>query len=143
METTLASGVHAAPPSRGASIQWIGVEWQGGRYALPLSSIGAVFRAEHAEQLAEKKLLDIEIHAGAAVFVRSFAACFDLTTQAKQADTDEERRWVVTLLSQGASPIGCRVHQVVGPFWAEAMADRVMHSGRDWSLVRPQGWVHA
>jgi len=51
----------------------MGVQWQGGDYALPLSSIGAVFRAAHSEQLAEKKILDIEVHAGAAGIAAGFA----------------------------------------------------------------------
>lgn len=132
------SGVHAPSSPRGASIQWLGVEWQGGHYALPLSSVGAVFRAEHSERLAEQKILDIEIHAGAAVFLRSFASCFDLSARVQQADMDEERRWVVVLPAHDSSSIACRVHQVVGPFWAEVQAGRVTHAGHDWSLVRPR-----
>lgn len=143
METTIGSGVPAAPATRSASIQWMGVQWQGGDYALPLSSIGAVFRAAHSEQLAEKKILDIEVHAGAAVFVRPFTSCFDLSATMQDPKLNEERRWVVVLITQGQSLIGCRVNQVVGPFWAEAHAEKVVHAGRDWSLLRPLGKNHA
>lgn len=143
METTIGSGVPAAPTARSAPIQWMGVQWQGGDYALPLSGIGAVFRAAHSEQLAEKKILDIEVHAGAAVFVQPFSACFDLSARTQGAELNEERRWVVVLTTQGQAFIGCRVHQVVGPFWAEAHAEKVVHAGRDWSLVRPLGKSHA
>ncbi len=137
METTSASGAQVTTSSRSAPIQWLGVQWQGGFYSVPLTEICAVFRAEHTEHLAEKKILDIEIHAGAAVFVKPFPTCFDLSPFPQDMSLDEERRWVVVLNSLGHSQIGCRVHQVVGPFWADALSMRVLHAGRDWVRVHP------
>ena len=72
--------VSQAESTRGPSIQWIGVQWQGGYYAVPLSGVAAVFKASSPSNLQPHKL-DIEVHDGAPVFMRSFAQCFDLGPQ--------------------------------------------------------------
>lgn len=144
MEIKLDTNAHASPSANPPRVQWIGVEWMGGHYAVPLSDIGSVFRAAHAEQMAEKNLLDVEVHAGAAVFLRPLSSCFDIPpADPLHSRAEEERRWVVVLRSEGLSQIGCRVHNVVGPFWVNPQAVRATHAGRDWLLVRKGRMTHA
>ena len=39
--------------------------------------------------------------------------------------------------------LGCRVNQVVGPFWDELKSSAIHHEGHDWQLVHPLGGGHA
>jgi hypothetical protein len=143
METTFAQSPLAASTASLMPIQWLGIQWQGGFYAVPLKMIAAVFRAAHAENLAERKILDIEIHAGAAVFMKSFTDCFDVPLQFAHEDSDEERRWVLVMNTLQASQIGCRIHQVVGPFWADPHSSHVAYDGKQWLQIQLRAPSHA
>ena len=68
--------------SRGPSVQWIGVQWQGGFYALPVSLVAAVFKAAQTQADSQPPYLDVEVHDGAPVFMRSFEHCFELGSPA-------------------------------------------------------------
>ena len=132
-----------ATATRGPSVQWIGVQWQGGFYALPLSSIASVFKASPSNAHAPQSDLDVEVHDGAPVFMRSFSQCFDLGAQPVPSQVQEEFRWALIVNVPGSAPIGCRVHQVLGPFWDELKSTSVQHDGRDWLLIQARGAMHA
>jgi hypothetical protein len=132
-----------APSSRGPTVQWIGVQWQGGYYALPLSSLAAVFKTSTYQGAAPQPELDIEVHDGAPVFMRTFSHCFDLSGHAVSSFVLEELKWALILNVPGSSPWGSRVHQVVGPFWDDLKSSSVNHDGHDWLLVQPRGGIHA
>lgn len=132
-----------SPSSRGPSVQWIGVQWQGGYYALSLSSLAAVFKTASVQGGDLQSELDIEIHDGAPVFMRAFSHCFDLSANVLPSFVPEELKWALILNLPGAAPIGCRVHQVLGPFWDELKSASVHHDGQDWLLVHARGVVHA
>ena len=129
--------------SRGPSVQWIGVQWQGGFYALPVSLVAAVFKAAQTQADSQPPYLDVEVHDGAPVFMRSFEHCFELGSPAVPSLEQEEFRWVLILNVPGGSPLGCRVHQVLGPFWDELKSESVHHDGQDWHLIQPRGGIHA
>jgi hypothetical protein len=141
--------------TRSPSVQWIGVQWRGGFYALLLSGVTAVFKASQAQSDPSTPNLDIELHDGAPVFMRPFNQCFELgvhqgltpgltpgLTQGNPLD-DEEFRWALIVNVPGASPLGCRVNHVVGPFWDELKSSAIHHEGHDWQLVHPFGGGHA
>jgi hypothetical protein len=143
MQIPTDTSVIQAPPSRGPSVQWIGVQWQGGFYALPVSLVAAVFKAAQTQADSQPPYLDVEVHDGAPVFMRSFEHCFELGTLAVPSLEQEEFRWALILNVRGGSPLGCRVHQVLGPFWDELKSESVHHDGQDWRLIQPLGGIHA
>ncbi len=143
MATTIDPGKLEVAQTRGASTQWMGVQWLGGFFALPLSCVAAVLRAARSEQQAAQMIVDVEIHEGAAVFMRSFADCFAIQAQSPQGAVDETHDWVLVMDWPTISPIGCRVHHVVGPFWAEHRSEFLTHDGQDWRPVLPLGGAHA
>lgn len=142
MQTPSEPSVIQASATRDPSIQWIGVQWQGGFYAVPLSGVAAVFKASSPTASNQNKL-DIEIHDGAPVFMRSFGQCFDLAFQPAPNQVHEEFRWALIVNVPGSVPIGCRVHQVLGPFWDELKSSSVHHDGQDWLLIQARGVMHA
>ena len=137
--------------TRSPSVQWIGVQWRGGFYALLLSGVTAVFKASQAQSDSSTPNLDIELHDGAPVFMRPFNQCFELGAHLglmpgltpDLTRDDEEFRWALIVNVPGASPLGCRVNQVVGPFWDELKSSAIHHEGHDWQLVHPLGGGHA
>jgi hypothetical protein len=143
MQISPDSSAMNAPSSRGPSVQWIGVQWQGGYFALPLSSLAAVFKTTNSQGAALQTDLDIEVHDGAPVFMRAFSHCFDLSAHLPPRAVQEELKWALILNIPGAAPVGCRVHQVLGPFWDELKAGSVHHEGQDWLLVHARGGAHA
>jgi hypothetical protein len=132
-----------AQSSRGPSVQWMGVQWLGGFYALPLSCIFAVFKTSQTNTPTPNLDLDIEVYDGAPVFMRSFAQCFELDSSPVAELANEELRWALILNVVGGTPMGCRVHQVLGPFWDELKSESVHHDGHDWRLIQSRGVLHA
>jgi len=108
-----------------------------------LSGVTAVFKASQAPADQPIPDLDIEIHDGAPVFMRSFNQCFELGTRPDLSLEAEVFRWALIVNVPGASPLGCRVHQVIGPFWDELKSTSIRHEGHDWLLVHPCGGLHA
>ncbi len=144
MQISSDSSTLQASSSRGPSVQWIGVQWQGGFYAIPLSRLAAVFKTQTSGPTGRRAELDIQVHDGAPVFMRSFSNCFDLSAHPAPSNiADEELKWALILNVPGATPLGCRVHQVVGPFWDELKSSAVHHDGQDWLLVQVRGSFHA
>jgi hypothetical protein len=60
-----------------------------------------------------------------------------------EALQQEEFRWALILNVPSGSPLGCRVHQVLGPFWDDLKSESVRHDGQDWRLIQPRGAIHA
>ncbi len=155
MQNTSETSAISPLGTRSPSVQWIGVQWRGGFYALLLSGVTAVFKASQAQSDPSTPNLDIELHDGAPVFMRPFNQCFELgvhqglapgltpgLNQGNPLD-DEEFRWALIVNVPGASPLGCRVNHVVGPFWDELKSSAIHHEGHDWQLVHPFGGGHA
>ena len=143
MQTSSDSSEIQSTSSRGPSVQWIGVQWQGAHYALPLSSLTAVFKTPIPELGVRRAELDIEVHDGAPVFMRVFSNCFDLSTHLAPNNVPEDLKWALILNVPGVVPLGCRVHQVVGPFWDELKSSTVNHDGQAWFVVQVRGGIHA
>ena len=129
--------------ARGPLIQWVGVQWQGGFYALVLSGIKAVIKTSPLRQSHLHSGLDIEIHDGAPVFMRPFELCYELASPAPIGLDGEEFDWALIVNVPNTSNLGCRVQQVVGPFWDELKSVSVRHDGHDWLLVQPRGLFNA
>ena len=155
MQNTSETSAISPQGTRSPSVQWIGVQWRGGFYALLLSGVTAVFKASQAQSDPFTPNLDIELHDGAPVFMRPFNQCFELgvhqgltpgltpgLNQGNPLD-DQEFRWALIVNVPGASPLGCRVNHVVGPFWDELKSSAIHHEGHDWQLVHPFGGAHA
>lgn len=143
MHNTSETSAISPQGTRSPSVQWIGVQWRGGFYALLLSGVTAVFKASQAQSDPTTPNLDIELHDGAPVFMRPFNHCFELGVYQGNPLDDEEFRWALIVNVPGASPLGCRVNQVVGPFWDELKSSAIHHEGHDWQLVHPFGGGHA
>ncbi len=151
MQNTSETSAISPQGTRSPSVQWIGVQWRGGFYALLLSGVTAVFKASQAQSDSSTPNLDIELHDGAPVFMRPFNQCFELGAHLglmpgltpDLTRDDEEFRWALIVNVPGASPLGCRVNQVVGPFWDELKSSAIHHEGHDWQLVHPLGGGHA
>jgi len=143
MQNTPEFSANSPQDLRNPSVQWIGVQWRGGFYALLLSGITAVFKANQVPADQPTPDLDIEVHDGAPVFMRPFNQCFELATSPDPRLESEEFRWALIVNVPGASPLGCRVHQVIGPFWDELKSTSIHHEGHDWLLVHPCGGLHA
>ncbi len=143
MQNTSETSAISPQGTRNPSVQWIGVQWRGGFYALLLSGVTAVFKASQAQSDPSTPNLDIELHDGAPVFMRPFNQCFELGVYQGNPLDDEEFRWALIVNVPGASPLGCRVNHVVGPFWDELKSSAIHHEGHDWQLVHPFGGGHA
>ena len=143
MQNTSETSAISPLGTRSPSVQWIGVQWRGGFYALLLSGVTAVFKASQAQSDSSTPNLDIELHDGAPVFMRPFNQCFELGVYQGNPLDGEEFRWALIVNVPGASPLGCRVNQVVGPFWDELKSSAIHHEGHDWQLVHPFGGGHA
>lgn len=143
MQNTSETSAISPLGTRSPSVQWIGVQWRGGFYALLISGVTAVFKASQAQSDSSTPNLDIELHDGAPVFMRPFNQCFELGVYQGNPLDDEEFRWALIVNVPGASPLGCRVNQVVGPFWDELKSSAIHHEGHDWQLVHPFGGGHA
>ncbi len=143
MQNTSETSAISPQGTRSPSVQWIGVQWRGGFYALLLSGVTAGFKASQAQSDPSTPNLDIELHDGAPVFMRPFNQCFELGVYQGNPLDDEEFRWALIVNVPGASPLGCRVNHVVGPFWDELKSSAIHHEGHDWQLVHPFGGGHA
>ena len=143
MQNTSETSAISPLGTRSPSVQWIGVQWRGGFYALLLSGVTAVFKASQAQSDPSTPNLDIELHDGAPVFMRPFNQCFELGVHQGNPLDDQEFRWALIVNVPGASPLGCRVNHVVGPFWDELKSSAIHHEGHDWQLVHPFGGGHA
>jgi hypothetical protein len=124
----------ALPEASGAMVQWLGLTCQGGRYALPLANVAAVFKPKPSTETPQR-LLDIEVHDGAPVFIRSFQDSFALLPSPWKDASLEDHHWVLVLQSAGRSAVGFRMSHVVGPFWASALSEHVSHDGLQWQAL--------
>jgi hypothetical protein len=102
-----------------------------------------VFKTTSAQGSALQSELDIEVHDGAPVFMRAFSHCFDLKDHVLPAFSPEELKWALILNVPCTAPLGCRVHQVLGPFWDELKTATVQHDGHDWLVLQARGGIHA
>ena len=126
------------PEASGAMVQWLGLTCQGGHYALPLANVAAVFKPQTSEQSGPQTaphLLDIEVHDGAPVFIRSFQESFALLPSPWKDDSLQDHHWVLVLQSASKSAVGFRISHVVGPFWASASSEFVSHDGLEWQAL--------
>lgn len=125
------------PITNGPLFQWLGVQWQGGHYAVSLNCISAVFKTK----IAENAQLDLAVHDGAVVFMKPFSECFAIPPNFQVAK--EPAQWAIVLNSALPETIGCRVHSVVGPFWAKTGLVALEHAGQQWTVVQQSGAAHA
>lgn len=136
------------PLSSGPLFQWLGVQWQGHRYAISLNSISAVFKTSlPTASPPSKHNLDVAVHEGGVVFMKSFETCFDISGLDSNLSSNqaisEAPQWAIVLHAAGIANAGCRVQTVVGPFWAKAGLATLEHEGQDWTVVHRTGALHA
>jgi hypothetical protein len=132
------------PLSSGPPFQWLGVQWQGARYAISLNSISAVFKSSPAPSSnASHFNLDVAVHEGGVVYMKAFENCFDISNSTWAPSANEATEWAMVLQSKGLSATGCRVQSVAGPFWAKAGLTSLEHDGQQWTVVHRSGDVHA
>lgn len=130
ISSALKAGSSTAPS------QWLGIECYDACWAVVLQQVQSVFHAAASAQAASGKILDIEVHAGAPVFIQAFEACFGLPDSAAiTAPEQEDRRWIVVPQQSGSTNTGCRVHQVLGPFWAAPVDGHVAYDNRLWRIA--------
>lgn len=139
------------PLSSGPLFQWLGVQWQGARYAISLNSISAVFKSSPlpASDVSQMKL-DVAVHEGGVVYMKAFETCFDISSSnstssssSSFSSTTDSPEWALVLHSAGPSATGCRVQSVAGPFWAKAGLTSLEHEGQHWAVVHRSGGQHA
>ena len=128
------------PLSNGPLFQWLGVQWQGSNYAISLNSISAVFKSSQvAPPGASSIQLDVAVHDGNAIFMKSFSDCFALPPNGHSQTSSELTQWAIVLNPPISSATGCRVQSVVGPFWAKAGLATLDHDGQAWAVVYRSG----
>jgi hypothetical protein len=128
------------PLSNGPLFQWLGVQWQGSNYAISLNSIAAVFKDSQASPFNGLHLqLDVAVHDGHAIFMKSFSACFVLPPNLHVQPSSDLPQWAIVLNPPLSSATGSRVQSVVGPFWAKAGLASVDHDGQSWTVVYRSG----
>lgn len=118
--------------------QWIGIQWGGQRWALSTRQASAVFQCTR-ERDSRPALIDLEVHAGAPVFLIPFGDCFGVEGVERDEGSSNRQGWVVVLADVGSSQVGCRVDDVVGPFHSAATAGRVGFEGLDWTVLQRAG----
>jgi hypothetical protein len=120
--------------------QWLGVQWQGSNYAISLNSIAAVFKdAQISPSYTPHVQLDVAVHDGNAIFMKSFSDCFALPPNGHSQTSSELTQWAIVLNPPISSATGCRVQSVVGPFWAKAGLASLDHDGQQWTVVYRSG----
>ena len=128
------------PLSNGPLFQWLGVQWQGSNYAISLNSIAAVFKDTPISPYNTHHVqLDVAVHDGSAIFMKAFSECFALPPNLHFEPTSELPQWAIVLNPPVSSATGCRVQQVVGPFWAKAGLASLDHDGESWAVVYRSG----
>jgi len=128
------------PLSSGPLFQWLGVQWQGANYAISLNSITAVFKNTQADTPSVSSIqLDVTVHDGSAIFMKSFSHCFALPPNGHSQTSSELTQWAIVLNPPMSSATGCRVQSVVGPFWAKAGLATLDHDGQAWTVVYRSG----
>lgn len=128
------------PLSNGPLFQWLGVQWQGANYAISLNSIAAVFKNTPTKPSSESPIpLDVAVHDGSAIFIKSFSHCFALPPNGHSQTSSELTQWAIVLNPPISSATGCRVQSVVGPFWAKAGLATLDHDGKAWTVVYRSG----
>ena len=128
------------PLSNGPLFQWLGVQWQGANYAISLNSISAVFKSTRAAAPSASSIqLDVAVHDGNAIFMKSFSDCFALPPNGHSQTSSELTQWAIVLNPPISSATGCRVQSVVGPFWAKAGLATLDHDGQAWAVVYRSG----
>jgi hypothetical protein len=128
------------PLSSGPLFQWLGVQWQGANYAISLNSIAAVFKNTQADTPSVSSIqLDVAVHDGSAIFMKSFSHCFALPPNGHSQTSSELTQWAIVLNPPMSSATGCRVQSVVGPFWAKAGLAKLDHDGQAWTVVYRSG----
>jgi len=128
------------PLSSGPLFQWLGVQWQGANYAISLNSIAAVFKNTQADTPSVSSIqLDVTVHDGSAIFMKSFSHCFALPPNGHSQTSSELTQWAIVLNPPMSSATGCRVQSVVGPFWAKAGLATLDHDGQAWTVVYRSG----
>ena len=128
------------PLSNGPLFQWLGVQWQGSNYAISLNSIAAVFKdTQVSPSNASHLQLDVAVHDGSAIFMKAFSECFALPPLLHIQPSSEGPQWAIVLSPPISSASGCRVQQVVGPFWAKAGLATLDHDGQSWTVVYRSG----
>ena len=128
------------PLSNGPLFQWLGVQWQGSNYAISLNSIAAVFKdAQISPSNKSHVQLDVAVHDGNAIFMKAFSDCFAIPQNHPSQASSELPQWAIVLNPPISSATGCRVQQVVGPFWAKAGLASLDHDGQRWAVVYRSG----
>ena len=128
------------PLSNGPLFQWLGVQWQGAHYAISLSSIAAVFKDTPATSSSTSSIqLDVAVHDGSAIFMKTFSACFALPPNLQFQPSSDLPQWAIVLNPPVSSAKGCRMQSVVGPFWAKAGLATLDHDGQQWTVVYRSG----
>jgi hypothetical protein len=139
-----ASDFDNKPLSSGPLFQWLGVQWQGINYAISLNSISAVFKSAQASPSNPLDIqLDVAVHDGNAIFMKAFSECFAIPPHLQSQPLSEQTQWAIVLQTASSSATGCRVHSVVGPFWAKAGLASLEHDGQAWTVVYRSGEMHA
>jgi hypothetical protein len=128
------------PLSNGPLFQWLGVQWHGSNYAISLNSIAAVFKdAQISPSNTPHVQLDVAVHDGNAIFMKAFSDCFAIPQKHPSHASSELSQWAIVLNPPISSATGCRVQQVVGPFWAKAGLTSLDHDGETWAVVYRSG----
>jgi len=71
--------------------------------------------------------------------MKAFSDCFAIPQKHKSQASSELSQWAIVLNPPISSATGCRVQQVVGPFWAQAGLASLDHDGETWAVVYRSG----
>jgi len=110
-------------------IQWLGVENDGQKLAVPLLAVASVFHSQPSLAV-DQGVYSLEIHEGVPVFILPMGKLFTWVNQSPatfssgQHSNGTPLHWVIVLKTHDDAQIGFRVANTFGPFAAQAQNDQ-------------------
>ena len=130
------------PSGEPALAQWLGLRINHQHWALSVHEVAGVFRVERGDASHEERVIDVVVHAGAAVFMAPMTTLFE----GLAAHDIQERTlapWVVALIDATGSSLGFRVDEVLGPFHAALTGDQVSRDAIAFQVLQRKAVPHA
>ena len=110
-------------------IQWLGVENDGQKLAVPLIAVASVLHSQPTLAV-DQGAYSLEVHEGVPVFILPMGKLFSWVNQLPATFSSVEhsnstsRNWVIVLKTRDEAQIGFRVANTFGPFSAQTQNDQ-------------------
>jgi hypothetical protein len=112
-----------------SEIQWLGVENDGQKLAVPLIDVASVFHSQPTVAV-DQVAYSLEVHEGVPVFILPMGKLFTWVNQLPATFSSVEYskgaslNWVIVLKTRDEAQIGFRVANTFGPFAAQIQDDQ-------------------